>query len=60
MVILSSGDLSRVSVARSSGAPRLDQAAVRAVEQAAPFPPAPKELNDAWYQVGQWISFERR
>ena len=49
-----------VTVARSSGALRLDQAAVHAVRRAAPFPPAPDTLEDEWFRVGQWITFDRR
>jgi protein TonB len=60
MVILPSGHLDRVSVARSSGTAELDEAALAAVKRAAPFPPAPEALDDKWFDVGQWISFERR
>lgn len=60
MVILADGRLSKVSVSRSSGASLLDQAALDAVKRAAPFPPAPKILSDQWFDVGQWITFERK
>lgn len=60
MVVLPNGALARVSVARSSGSATLDRAAVIAVKRAAPFPPAPKGLDDQWYDIGQWISFEKR
>ena len=60
MVILQNGSLGEVIVANSSGAALLDKAALRAVQRAAPFPPAPDALTDRWYRVGQWISFERR
>ena len=60
MVIMQNGALGDVSVANSSGAARLDQAAVWAVQRAAPFPPAPDSLTKGWYRVAQWISFERR
>ena len=60
MVILPSGRLDRVSVAKTSGTAALDNAAVAAVRRAAPFPPAPDILNEKWFDVGQWISFERR
>lgn len=60
MVILSDGRLDRVSVAKSSGTRALDAAALEAVKRAAPFPPAPDELDDKWFNVGQWIAFERR
>ena len=35
------GALSAISLARSSGSPKLDQAALRVVRKAAPFPPPP-------------------
>lgn len=39
--ISSGGGLSAISLARSSGSPKLDQAALRVVQRAAPFPPPP-------------------
>lgn len=60
MVILADGRLGQVSIARSSGSAALDKAAVRAVQRAAPFPPAPSSLSDDWFKVGQWIAFQRR
>lgn len=39
--IAGNGGLAGVSVARSSGSPELDRAAVRLVQSAAPFPPPP-------------------
>ena len=60
MVILPSGRLDRVSVAKTSGTAALDKAAVAAVRRAAPFPRAPDILKEKWFDVGQWISFERR
>ena len=60
MVILSSGKLSAVSVVQSSGSASLDKAALQAVKRAAPFPPAPADLNDEFFNVGQWISFKQR
>ena len=60
MVILPDGRLDRVAVARSSGTTALDKAAIAAVKRAAPFPPAPAALTDKWFDVGQWIAFERR
>ncbi len=39
--ISSAGGLSAISLARSSGSPRLDQAALHVVRKAAPFPPPP-------------------
>ncbi len=40
-----SGQLVRVKLLRSSGFPLLDQAALDAVKEAAPFPPLPKRLH---------------
>lgn len=39
--ISSNGGLAAVSLARSSGSPKLDQAALTVIRQAAPFPPPP-------------------
>ena len=39
--IAANGGLAGVSIAQSSGKPRLDQAALRHVQRAAPFPPPP-------------------
>jgi protein TonB len=60
MVIYRSGQLGDVTLAASSGRPALDAAALDAVRQAAPFPPAPNGLNEDWYRVAQWMSFRRR
>lgn len=60
MVILPTGRLTSVSIERSSGSVSLDRAALDAVKRAAPFPPAPDSLNEKSYNVGQWITFERR
>ncbi len=60
MVILRSGTLKEVSLVASSGRPALDQAAIRAVKRAAPFPPAPAALSDAWFKMAQWMNFRRR
>jgi protein TonB len=60
MVIYRSGQLGDVTLAASSGRPALDAAALDAVRQAAPFPPAPDGLSDDWYRVAQWMSFRRR
>jgi protein TonB len=60
MVIYRSGQLGDVTLAASSGRPALDAAALDAVRQAAPFPPAPEGLTDDWYRVAQWMNFRRR
>lgn len=60
MVISRNGALEQVRVARSSGSPALDQAALATVRRAAPFPAAPKGLDDPRYPASQWIAFRRR
>lgn len=60
MTVLASGALGKVGLLASSGEAALDRAAILAVQRAAPFPPAPKELSEDWYAVTQWIAFERR
>jgi protein TonB len=60
MVILKSGELRDVSLAASSGRAALDAAAIKAVQKAAPFSPAPDGLSDEWYRVAQWMNFRRR
>ncbi len=59
MDILADGRLGSVRVDRSSGVAAFDRAAVRAAEAAAPFAPAPKELDRARYGFAQWVSFSR-
>jgi len=52
-----SGDLAGVSVARSSGVPALDEAALSAVRRAGRFPAAPDGLTDASYGFSLPIRF---
>ncbi len=59
MIIRSDGQMTKVRVAKSSGDAAFDRAAVRAAQTAAPFPAAPKSLSEPWYNVGQWVSFNR-
>ncbi|MGI9389296.1 MAG: energy transducer TonB family protein [Boseongicola sp.] len=59
MIIHSGGQMTDVRVAKSSGDKDFDRAAVAAAKKAAPFPAAPKVLNEPWYRVGQWVSFGR-
>lgn len=53
------GQLAAVSVARSSGNPALDQAALAAVRRAAPFPAAPAGLGKSSYNFVLPINFAR-
>ena len=59
LVVDRSGALISVGVARSSGNPRLDAMALRAVRAAGRFPPAPAGLTDASYSLSLPISFVR-
>jgi protein TonB len=43
--VASNGSVSTVSIARSSGSPILDEAALATVKRAAPFPPIPSEAG---------------
>ncbi|WP_132545885.1 TonB family protein [Rhodovulum euryhalinum] len=53
------GALLSASVARSSGNPRLDDMALRAVRSAGGFPPAPAALTEARYGFSLSIRFRR-
>ena len=44
-VINQDGSLAEVTVLRSSGVALLDQEAVRAIQNASPFPPLPDRMN---------------
>ena len=59
IAVSSSGSLAGVSVARSSGARELDQAAIRAVRSAR-FPAAPKGLEPGQYQFNLPLAFAVR
>ncbi|HUT54208.1 MAG TPA: energy transducer TonB [bacterium] len=59
-VIQPSGAVRGVEVAKSSGHPLLDQAAVEIVENAAPFPPLPPELGISELPVNSPIRFTLR
>jgi protein TonB len=51
------GRLVKVNLAQSSGYQMLDQAALEAVQQAAPYPEIPAELKTDSYQFKLPISF---
>ncbi|MBZ4021470.1 hypothetical protein CKO11_03200 [Rhodobacter sp. TJ_12] len=53
------GQLLSASVARSAGHSALDAAALRAVQRAGRFPPAPKGLTKAAYGFALQITFDR-
>jgi len=59
LTVSRAGALAGVSVARSSGHPALDQAAVAAVRAAAGFPAAPMGLGDASYSFTLPMAFAR-
>jgi protein TonB len=57
--VASNGALAGVSVAKSSGNPALDQAAISAVQRAGKFPAAPKGLTGAQHSFSLSIAFKR-
>lgn len=59
LTIAANGALSGVSVAKSSGNPAFDQAALAAVQRAGKFPAAPKGLTGASHSFTLPISFKR-
>ena len=60
LTIGSSGQLSGVSVARSSGVGELDQAVVNGVRRAAPFPPLPPEWGKPSWTFTQEVQVTGR
>ena len=52
------GNIRGLAIEKSSGDPPYDQAALRAINQAAPFPPLPEDFKGAFLRVeiGFWIS----
>ncbi|MDO9526938.1 MAG: TonB family protein [Gemmobacter sp.] len=59
LTLSSSGALTGLAVARSSGNDALDQAAIRAVRAVGRFPSAPKGLGDASYSFTLPMTFSR-
>jgi len=59
LTVTRAGQLASASVARSSGNPALDQAALSAVRRAGRFPPAPAGLSDPTYRFAVEIQFAR-
>ncbi|MBB3541111.1 MULTISPECIES: energy transducer TonB [unclassified Rhizobium] len=55
-----SGDLSGLSIARSSGIPELDQAVVEGIRRAAPFPPLPAEWGKPVWSFTQDVQVTGR
>jgi protein TonB len=58
--VASSGRLLSRRIARSSGSPILDGAALQIVERAAPFPPFPKGVGSQRLNFVVPMSFSRR
>jgi protein TonB len=56
--ILSNGELEKVSIVNSSGYDILDNAAIAAIEKAAPFPPLPDSLKRDMLQLELPIAFQ--
>lgn len=59
-VVDTSGNVVTNEIARSSGYPALDQAALASIERAAPFPPVPKGLNKDRIEVSVPFTFSVR
>ncbi len=57
--VSSSGGVSGVRVARSSGHPALDQAAIATVQRAAPFPPIPEGAGRSQWPFTVPLAFSR-
>ncbi|EPE97230.1 energy transducer TonB family protein [Rhizobium grahamii] len=60
LTIGASGDLSGLSIARSSGIPELDQAVVEGIRRAAPFPPLPAEWGKPVWSFTQDVQVTGR
>ena len=60
LTIGASGNLSGLSIARSSGIPLLDQAVVEGVRRAAPFPPLPTEHGKPVWSFTQDVQLTGR
>lgn len=56
--ILAEGKLKKVKVVKSSGKRILDQATIKAIKQAAPFPPIPKALRMKETKINLAVVFE--
>jgi len=52
------GELKRIVVAKSSGNQYYDQAAIRAVTQAKPFPPLPEDFKKPTLTVGLQFAYD--
>ncbi len=60
LTIGASGNLSGLSIARSSGIPELDQAVVEGIRRAAPFPPLPAEYGQPVWSFSQDVQVTGR
>ncbi|OEC99316.1 MULTISPECIES: TonB family protein [unclassified Rhizobium] len=60
LTIGSSGDLTSLSVARSSGFPELDEAVTSGIRRAAPFPPLPSEWGKPSWSFTQEVQVTGR
>ncbi|WP_421760431.1 TonB family protein [Devosia sp.] len=56
-VVAQSGDVSSISVVKSSGNPALDKEAIATVRRAAPFPPIPESANRATWTFSMPVDF---
>lgn len=57
--VAASGSVSRLAIARSSGNPAIDRAALAAVERAAPFPPIPADAGRSSWSFTVPLLFRR-
>jgi TonB family protein len=53
------GQVSKLSIEKSSGNPYYDQAALRAIIGANPFPPLPEEFKEPFLRVHLGFNFDR-
>ncbi|ASW08197.1 TonB family protein [Rhizobium sp. 11515TR] len=60
LTIGSSGDLTSLSIARSSGFPELDEAVTSGIRRAAPFPPLPSEWGKPSWSFTQEVQVTGR
>ncbi len=60
LTIGAGGDLSGLSIARSSGIPELDQAVIEGIRRAAPFPPLPAEWGRPVWSFSQDVQVTGR
>ena len=58
MIILKDGQLEKVEIVDSSGSQVLDNAALQSIQNAAPFPPIPKDVKQSKIEVSIYLVFK--